>query len=137
MNVSEIKSIINDYNALITAIEDMLKIVSSIEPEYYNLSQIYQVYIVNDTITIDSCDYRDRDYDSRSVDFPIKWLLLTEEELIDTVTQAREERIRQAELLRAEAQKARQKSIEEYNALLKQKRRLEYEELKKEFEGEE
>jgi hypothetical protein len=90
MNREEIDNIISKYEELIILANAKIKIIESLDDEYYTSRGIEDISFYNDTVSV-RCDDTCRGcYDSFTFNLPIDWLTKTEFELKDIIAQKKE-----------------------------------------------
>jgi hypothetical protein len=125
MDLQEINKIIHEYYQLISLVKSKINIISLLDSEYSTYSEIEQILFSNSNVVV-ICNSHNMGYNStETFEFPIKWLVESEENLESIVLNAKELRVQQEKL--KEKELATQKELKE---------KYEYERLRKKFESE-
>lgn len=124
MDLQEINKIIHEYDQLINLVKSKINIISLLDSEYSTYSEIEQILFSNSNVVV-ICNSHNMGYNStETFEFPIKWLVESEENLESIVLNAKELRVQQEKL--KEKELATQKELKE---------KYEYERLRKKFES--
>ena len=125
MDLQEINKIIHEYDRLINIVKSKINLISFLDSEYSTYSEIEQILFSNSNVVV-ICNSHNMGYNStETFEFPIKWLVESEENLESIVLNAKELRVQQEKL--KEKELATQKELKE---------KYEYERLRKKFESE-
>jgi archaellin len=125
MDLQEINKIIHEYDQLINLVKSKINIISLLDSEYSTYSEIEQILFSNSNVVV-ICNSHNMGYNStETFEFPIKWLVESEENLESIVLNAKELRVQQKKL--KEKELATKKELKE---------KYEYERLRKKFESE-
>lgn len=125
MDLQEINKIIHEYDRLINIVKSKINLISFLDSEYSTYSEIEQILFSNSNVVV-ICNSHNMGYNStETFEFPIKWLVESEENLESIVLNAKELRVQQKKL--KEKELATKKELKE---------KYEYERLRKKFESE-
>ena len=122
---SESRQLLEKDDRLINIVKSKINLISFLDSEYSTYSEIEQILFSNSNVVV-ICNSHNMGYNStETFEFPIKWLVESEENLESIVLNAKELRVQQKKL--KEKELATKKELKE---------KYEYERLRKKFESE-
>lgn len=89
-NVEQINQAMTNYENLIALIETKIKILAKFDAHYDTCRGIERIYFVNEEVCVVCDDSFEGNCDQYRFEFPISWLIKSEEELEQLVKEAKE-----------------------------------------------
>lgn len=124
MNIEEINNILSDYQKLINRVEEIVTLLNKLKiaEKFKSLPFIEKIYFDNELINVHSQDYYGGQTDDRSIELPIIFLTMSDNEISDYVylesKKIEEEKAEQKrKLLEKTQQDKDKKDFEEYQRL--------------------